>query len=152
MSEPFGKMVYLASPYSHPDKSVEVERFVAACKACGWLMNNVKDVTMFYSPIAHTHPISLHCVLPGHWQFWATADETVLSRCNAIWVLCIPGWTKSTGVNAEKRIAAKFGLEVRYVIPSIPMATTDGYTITEIEPSEAELYGSVLEKPVCPAS
>jgi hypothetical protein len=148
MPDTFGKMVYLASPYSHPDKTVEEERFIAACKACGWLMNNVKDVTMFYSPIAHTHPISVHCTLPGHWQFWSAADETMLSRCNAIWVLCIPGFTKSTGVNAERKIAAKFGLEVRFMIPA-----ADGtYLVTEAEPSEADLYGSVLEKPVCPVS
>ncbi len=132
MSDFFGKMVYLASPYSHADKAVEAERFTAAVKACGWLMNNCPDIQCFFSPIAHSHAISLVCILPGAWQFWAAADEALLSRCSEIWVLCIPGWRTSTGINAEIKIAVKYGLGVKYVIPQ-----EDGtYQITEIEPND----------------
>jgi hypothetical protein len=143
MSEPFGKMVYLASPYTSPDKAVEAERFLAACKACGWLMNNRPDIQMFYSPIAHTHPIAQVCTLPGVWQFWAAADEAILSRSSEIWILCIPGRKKSTGVNAEIKIAAKFGLSIKYVIPH-----ADGkYEVTETEPND-ESSGSDVPVPV----
>jgi len=132
MAEFFGKMVYLASPYTHADKSVEAERFTAACKATGYLMNNRPDVQMIYSPIAHTHPIAQVCTLPGVWQFWAAADEAILSRSSEIWILCIPGRKKSTGVNAEIKIAARFGLGVKYVIPQ-----ADGkYIVTETEPND----------------
>lgn len=132
MSEVFGKMVYLASPYTSPDKAVEAERFLAACKACGWLMNNRPDAQMVYSPIAHTHPITLVCTLPGIWQFWAAADEAVLSRSSEIWILCIPGRKKSTGVNAEIKIAQRLALNIQYVIPQ-----EDGsYVVTETEPND----------------
>jgi len=132
MAEFFGKMVYLASPYTHAEKAVEQERFIAATKACGWLMNNHPEVQMFYSPIAHTHPIAQVCTLPGVWQFWAAADETILSRSSEIWILCISGRKKSTGVNAEIKIAQKFGLPVKYVIPQ-----NDGsYVVTETEPND----------------
>src|ERR1035437_2593827 len=113
---PFGKMIYFASPYSHPDKSVVSERFVSVVKACGWLMVNVPEVQMFYSPIAHTHPIAEYSTLPGGWEYWMTCDKTILSRCSEIWVYCISGWTKSVGVNAERKIAAEYGLGVKFVI------------------------------------
>ncbi len=136
MSEPFGKMVYLASPYTNADKAVEEQRFIAATKACGWLMNNHPEIQMFYSPIAHTHPIAQVCTLPGVWQFWATADECILSRCSEIWVLAIDGWKKSTGVTAEIKIAQRLGLGVRYVLP-----LEDGcYAVVEKAPDESELH------------
>jgi len=134
MSEPFGKMVYLASPYTHADKAVEAQRFDAACRCCGWLMNHRPDIQMFYSPIAHTHPIAQVCTLPGVWQFWATADEAILSRCTEIWVLCIAGWKKSTGVTAEIKIASRLGIGVKYVIPH----ESGNYIVTETEPNESD--------------
>jgi uncharacterized protein DUF1937 len=95
-------------------------------------MNNRPDVQMFYSPIAHTHPIAQVCTLPGVWQFWATADEAILSRSSEIWILCIPGRKKSTGVNAEIKIATRCGLGIKYLIPQ-----EDGsYVVTETEPND----------------
>jgi hypothetical protein len=130
MPEPFGKMVYLASPYTNVDKDIEVQRFDLVVAACGWLMTHETGAQMIYSPIAHTHPIARTCTLPGHWEFWAACDKTLLSRCNEIWVFCIPGWTKSTGVKAERKIASDYGLGTKFVVPQ-----ADGtYLITETEP------------------
>jgi hypothetical protein len=127
----FGKMVYLASPYTHADKAVQADRFLAVVKACGWLMVNSSDAQMIYSPIAHTHPIADNCVLPGHWGFWETCDKAMLSRCSEIWVFCIPGWSKSTGVKAERKIASDYGLATRFIV-----AQQDGtYAITDTEPA-----------------
>lgn len=47
-------MIYLASPYSHPDPAVEELRFEAACEAACKLMQQGHHV---FSPIAHTHPV-----------------------------------------------------------------------------------------------
>jgi len=128
-------MVYLASPYTHTDKSVRASRFLAVIKACGWLMTNASHVQMFYSPIAHTHPIAEICVLPGNWEFWEACDKAMLSRCSEIWVFCLSGWTKSTGVNAERKIATEYGLPCKFVIPQ-----PDGsYVISNTEPEDAEL-------------
>jgi len=46
-------LIYLASPYSHPDPSVRQERYEAACKATAAMMRQGYHV---YSPIAATHP------------------------------------------------------------------------------------------------
>ncbi len=128
----FGQLVYLASPYTHKDKAMWTVRFHAAVDCMGWLMNNVKDGRYFYSPIAHTHPIAERCTLPIEWEFWAHFDECILSRCSEMWILTIPGFTASTGVKAERKIAEKFGVPIRFVIPQ-----ADGtYTMTDTEPED----------------
>jgi hypothetical protein len=128
----FGQLVYLASPYTHKDKSKWTERFHAAVDCMGWLMNNIKNGQYFYSPIAHTHPIAERCTLPIEWEFWAHFDECILSRCSEMWILTIPGFTISTGVKAEREICKKFGVPVRFVIPQ-----ADGtYAVTDTEPED----------------
>jgi|SRR5208337_517050 len=124
-----GRLVYLASPYSSPDKALQEYRFVAAAIASGWLMNKYQDLS-FFSPITHTHPIAVHCALPGYWQFWAAYDQCMLSRCDEVWVLCLDGWRASSGVTAELKIARETGMPVKFVIPGAP----GEYSITEVEP------------------
>jgi DNA-directed RNA polymerase subunit RPC12/RpoP len=129
-----GKLIYLASPYTHENMDIRVERFNQVLDCCGWFMNHSKN-EFFYSPIAHTHPIAMRCTLPGEWQFWSDFDECILSRCNEIWILTLPGFSKSTGVKAERKIAERFGLPVRFIIKN-----TDGsYTVTDTEPEDVEI-------------
>jgi len=100
-------------------------------------MNHVKD-TYFYSPIAHTHPIAIRCKLPGEWQFWAAFDDCVISKCDAIWILCVPGWTKSTGVKAERKLAEKYGLPCRFIVlhPEHPVESDLRYEVVDAEPED----------------
>src|ERR1019366_6179583 len=95
-----GTLVYVASPYTHPDKEVVDARNLEVILAMGYLMNKYTGLS-FYSPICHTHPIATHCKLPIYWGFRKQFDETMLSRCDALWVLCLDGWKESTGVRAE---------------------------------------------------
>ena len=132
MSNHYGRLVYLASPLTHPDAAVRHERSVAVARACGWMMNNRRDI-FFFSPITHATPIATECTLPYEWQFWAEIDGCMISRCEEIWVLCIPGFKKSTGVNAERKIAERLGLPCRFVIPQ-----EDGsYVVSDEEPDDA---------------
>ena len=39
--QPQGKLIYVASPFSHPDKVVEEARNVAVAKATGYLMGSL---------------------------------------------------------------------------------------------------------------
>lgn len=129
--EHFGKLVYLASPLTDDDPAVRKERTAAVGRACGWLMNNRQDF-FFFSPVTHSDPIGRECSLPYVWEFWAAVDKCMLSRCDEIWITCLPGFKKSTGVNAERKIAAELGLPCKFVIPS-----KDGYTVTDVEPEDA---------------
>jgi hypothetical protein len=120
------KLVYVASPYSSPDKVTQEIRFLSAVIATGYLMNTYLD-TVFYSPISHTHPIATYCKLPGDWSFWKQFDETMLSRCEEVWVLMLDGWQSSTGVTAELGIARENSLPVKYIKP----LAGGGYEILE---------------------
>jgi Domain of unknown function (DUF1937) len=131
MSQHYGKLVYLASPLTHPDAEVRQQRSVAVARACGWLMNNRRDFC-FLSPVAYAHLIAAECSLPFEWQFWAEVDECLLSRCEEIWVVCAPGFKTSVGVTAERKIAERLGLPCRFVL-----SQADGsYTISDVEPED----------------
>jgi Domain of unknown function (DUF1937) len=133
MGTHYGRLVYLASPLTHPDAAVRQERTVAVARACGWLMNNRRDVH-FLSPVAHGTPVAAECSLPYEWSYWAEIDECWLSRCDEIWVLCIPGFRESTGVNAEREIAARLGLPCKFVLPQ----AGGSYIIVDMEPENAD--------------
>lgn len=108
-------MIYLASPYSHPDPSVREQRFRAACRAAVALLHAGRVV---FSPIAHSHPLAQHG-LPGNWQFWERYDRAFLERCDEVVVLMLDGWQESVGVQAEIRIARELGKPVRYLAPDL---------------------------------
>jgi hypothetical protein len=50
-------MIYLASPYSHPDPAVREARFREACRAAAKLMRLGQPA---FSPIVHGHPIAVY--------------------------------------------------------------------------------------------
>ena len=106
-------MIYLASPYSSKNTSVQKARFQDVARVASFFM---KQNYQIFSPIAHTHPIAEYG-LPRGWEFWAEFDEWFISRCNEIWVLMLEGWKESTGVNAEIKLAEKFNKKIRYVDP-----------------------------------
>jgi len=95
-------LIYLASPYGHPDPAVREERFRAVCVVAARLM---REGLYVFSPIAHTHPIAEAGDLPKGWDFWKGYDRVMLSACSELWVLCLPGWEESEGVAAEIQIA-----------------------------------------------
>jgi len=106
-------MIYLASPYSHPDQAVERQRFDAVCQAAAALMR--RGVAVF-SPIAHSHAIA-RLGLPTDWAFWQRYDRAFLAWCDELWVLKLSGWESSVGVRAEMAIAREMGKPVRLVDP-----------------------------------
>jgi hypothetical protein len=108
------QLVYLASPYSHPLKSVREYRFKVACEAAGTLM---AQGMLVFSPIAHTHPIADFCTLPKGWEFWEKFDRAFIGVSRALIVLTIDGWKESTGVQAEIKIAKELGIPVDYLWP-----------------------------------
>jgi len=109
-------MIYLASPYSHPDPQVKRDRFEAACRIAADLMNAGEIV---FSPIAHTHPIAIAGELPGDWQYWERYDREILEMIAAaggrLVVAMLDGWETSKGIAAECEIARGLGMGVEYL-------------------------------------
>ena len=106
-------MIYLASPYSHPDHAVREWRFREACRAAAKLMREGHAV---FSPIAHSHCICAYG-LPTDWRFWEPFDRFQLQWCDEVFILMLDGWRESVGVQKEIQIAKEFGKRVRYVSP-----------------------------------
>ncbi len=134
-SSPMAKgLVYLASPYSHPNESVRNARFDAAVDCCGWLLKN-HPTKLIYSPIAYSHQIALRCALPTDWRFWSRLDTFFLTRCSEVWVLAIEGFSQSRGIAAEREIAENLHLPVRFVtgpFPGLPQI----YLLRDDQPNE----------------
>jgi Domain of unknown function (DUF1937) len=110
-------MLYLASPYSHPEPAVREQRFRATCAAVAQLMRAGHTV---FSPICHGHPLVGHG-LPTDWPFWERFDREHLVRCDEVVVLMLDGWDNSVGVAAEIRIAGELGKPVGYLAPDPPV-------------------------------
>lgn len=105
-------MIYLASPYSHPDKTVEEKRFSDVCILTGMLMEQGNVV---FSPIAHGHPIAQHYGLPTDWKYWEKFATEYIQRSDEVKVAMMPGWEESKGVTAEIAIANELGIPVTYL-------------------------------------
>ncbi len=104
-------MIYLTSPYSHPDPAVRKRRFRAACRATAALLRAGEVV---FSPIVHSHPL-VGFALPTEWAFWERIDRAYLERCDEVVVLMLNGWKESVGVREEIRIARAAGKPVRFL-------------------------------------
>lgn len=107
-------MIYLASPYSHPEVMVREQRFREACCAVATLLASGRAV---FSPIVQGHPL-VEYGLPTDWPFWERFDRDHLVRCDEVVVLMLDGWRESVGVTAEIRIAVELGKPVRYLAPN----------------------------------
>lgn len=106
------KLIYLASPYSSEDKSLEAERFQTVCRCAAWLM---RQGYFIFSPIAHSHPIAINGNMPTDFEFWKNYDHALIDACSEVWVVQMDGWDKSKGVAAEIEHAKQTGKPVRFI-------------------------------------
>ena len=104
-------MIYLASPFTHPDAGVRQQRFESACRAAAALIRQGKTV---FAPIAHSYGICAYG-LPGDWQFWRRHDRRYLDVCDEVVVLMLDGWRESVGVQAEIAIARECGKPITFL-------------------------------------
>jgi len=103
-------MIYLAGPYSHEDKAVEAARAAEHAAAAATLILRGHVV---FSPIVHSHQMSLDHDLPGDFDFWQRQDLAFIERCDEVHVLMIAGWDTSKGVAAEMLHAIRCHKAVR---------------------------------------
>lgn len=106
--------IYLASPYSDPDGAVREFRYIEVARACATLL---KQGRVVYSPIVHCHDIANAYHLPGTFDFWQNLCLTMLEPAKELWVLALPGYSQSHGVNEEIAYAKQLKKAIRYVYP-----------------------------------
>lgn len=103
-------MIYLASPYSHPDPLIRKTRFLLAEECVA--RNFPKHI---YSPIVHYHELANKFSLDTTFTTWQLINFDMIRRADEFWILDIDGWMESAGVMAEKDFAGMCGLTVRLV-------------------------------------
>lgn len=91
-------MIYIASPYSHPDPAVRERRYYQALDYAQSLM--VADYTCF-SPIVYGHQFATAFNFPGDHETWKKFNAHMLRTATEIHVLQIPGWEESKGIEWE---------------------------------------------------
>lgn len=105
-------LIYLASPYSHLDAEIREERARLARVARVELM---RHGTLVYAPIALAS--KEEATLPHSWDFWHGPSIGMLSRCDAILVYMLNGWSDSVGMRAEIRYAHESYMPILYWEP-----------------------------------
>ena len=105
-------MIYLASPYSHPDSFVREHRYLHALQAVSVLLGDGRWV---YSPIVHCHELAKVMGHDPDFSFWQPYDFHMISICSEFMILRIEGWQESHGITAEKAEAERLGKMVIYL-------------------------------------
>jgi len=103
--------IYLASPYTHPDKSVMEDRYNAALRA---VVKLLKGRQWVYSPIIHCHPLAVAYDLPRSHLFWLDYNRAMLAEASEMRVLMLEGWQESLGVGAEIEMATELAIPFFY--------------------------------------
>lgn len=111
-------MIYLASPYSHPEPAVREMRAAHAIAALRYIaaeFGGYSRVTIF-SPIVYGHAL-IAAGYPPDWENWKAFDCEMISFSSMIVVLKLDGWEESQGVQAEIKFAKSLGKPIEYFKP-----------------------------------
>lgn len=107
-------MIYLASPYSHANPSVQDARFRAVRQHTANLLRHKIPV---FSPIAYGYQFQRDFNFAGDAATWEQLNHAMIAVCTEVHVLTLLGWQQSTGVAAEIALATSLGKPVVYVSP-----------------------------------
>ncbi len=108
------KIVYLAVPYMHEKKFIREFRAAVSDIIAAELM---KEGFIVFAPISLCHHLAVKYGLPGNWEFWAEMDEEFVRASGKLLVITLKGWKESVGVNAEIKLAQKYGIPIDYIDP-----------------------------------
>ena len=109
-------MFFLSGPYSHPNGAVRYARFKVMQEATAILALEGINV---YSPIVHWHETADEYDLPTDAHWWRKMNFDSLNRSDGMYVLTMPGWDDSDGVQMELGWAKnKPHFAIHYMIPT----------------------------------
>lgn len=108
------KLIYIASPYTNASPTIVHENFVEVSKFAAKLCS--KGYIAF-SPITYGHTLLEYNDMPSDWSFWKNFCLSFLQRSDELWVLMLPGWEISRGVQEEINYAKENNIPVYSVSP-----------------------------------
>lgn len=110
-------MIYLATPYTSLDLPTRNWRFQRARSAlyslwdsgmpaiCPVILGHEYEQRQRSGPRERPH------------EFWMVMARAQLSSCTSLWLLTLPGWEESKGVEAEVRLAHGMGRSIQGYAP-----------------------------------
>jgi len=107
-------MIYLASPYSHPDKDIEHRRYLAVSHYASSMFIKEPQVVRI-SPIQYWHPTAVQHELPTDAMSYREFNHHLLRMCDVMELLAIEGWEDSEGIALERKWAEELGIGVNIV-------------------------------------
>ncbi len=108
------KIIYVASPYNHPDDSIRVENYKKVSK---YTADLIASGQVAMSPIAYGHPLLDFTEMPYDWEFWSNFCISFLKKCEEMHIFMIDGWDKSRGVAEEIEYCVKNSIPIKYIEP-----------------------------------
>lgn len=106
------KIVFISSPYSHPDDQVRENNFRIVSKLAAEL--NSQGIVAV-SPITYGHTLLNFKDMPTDWQFWKEFCLTFLEKSSEVIVYKMPGWENSIGIKEEIEFAKSRNIPVKYL-------------------------------------
>ena len=107
-------LIYLGSPYSHPDFNTRQFRFLAVAQAAAVLMASMPKMRVF-APICLGHPVTVcgqQAGIRGDFAQWQDFDLFMLEQSTHFVALLLEGWSESEGLKAEWEHARRRGLAI----------------------------------------
>lgn len=105
-------MIYIAAPYSHPEKIVRKMRYLAVVAYARRLL---AENRMPFSPVIHCRPIAENFSFAEDFASWRPYCLHMLEFAKEMHVLNMTGWNDSLGVTAEIHHATMLNIPVRHV-------------------------------------
>jgi len=106
------KLIYIGSPYSHPDDSIRESNYQKVSALAAHLCSK-GDVC--FSPITYGHTLIGFKSMPTDWAFWKNFCISFLSVCEELIVYKMTGWEDSKGLGEEISFARDTGIKVTYM-------------------------------------
>jgi len=100
-------MIYLATPYTHPDPNVEHQRYLTVSKFAARML--VQEFIVF-SPITYGHTFKDNFGLKGDAGTWMKVNLGILRHCEAMYILKQNGWQESKGLHIEMNCCKMLGI------------------------------------------
>lgn len=117
-------MIYLASPYSHIDPTVREQRYQEAFNAVGHFIFTAN--LPVFSPIVYCHKLAIEHSAGTDAATWERFNFAMLSRAQALYILCLPGYEYSIGVQKEINFAKDLRIPRAYYSKSRDLIAVTG--------------------------
>lgn len=106
------RLIYIGSPYSHPDPEVVEENYKKVSRLAARLCS---EGHVAFSPITYGHTLLGFQDMPGDWEFWKAFCLAFLEHADELLVYKMEGWENSKGLAAEIEYAKEKNITINWI-------------------------------------